>query len=195
MWRSNLESSRSIVFCACDVQGLKLASEEKSRYSGPWWISPLGVGLTGSAMVHRTGARPPSGGKGGASPLPCLYPRRLYLCPHSKTFGLLKLRTSRPSHPARPSASSPAPSVPMLRPYGPSHPAPGGGGSAWREAMVRRTGARAPKVRSRWKSVLRKCVSSKSFNPQQEVKHVPDTHGLKSVLPIPTKKERQDPLP
>ena len=44
LWRLTLKSLQGVIFHVCDAQGSKQSSEEKARYSGPWWISPLGWG-------------------------------------------------------------------------------------------------------------------------------------------------------
>ncbi|ABN57503.1 hypothetical protein Memar_1574 [Methanoculleus marisnigri JR1] len=67
-------------------------------------------------------------GRGEHPPSPVSTAQKDTCNPHSNTSGLLKLRTVCPSHPARASRSSSAPSVLMLRPYGPVAPRPGGRG-------------------------------------------------------------------
>jgi len=107
------------------------SSSYRARSTDFVGISPRGEGFQGR------GSPPPPSPRNGC-----------YACnPHSKTFGLLKLRTSRPSHPARPPASSLAPShlrcsnsvpdgtsffgahAPALEPVAPR---PRGRGQSWR---------------------------------------------------------------
>src|SRR5690554_2937387 len=54
------------------------------------WISPLGVGLTGSAMFRQErSTRRPKAFEGGASPLPCLHVVTNLCSPHHPRFALL----------------------------------------------------------------------------------------------------------
>jgi hypothetical protein len=120
----------------------------ESKYSGPWWLSPRGGGADGECDVPAgTEHEKPVGFEGGTSPLPCLH---------------VGMNACNP-HPTRPPASSSAPSVLMLRPYSPSHPAPGAGAvrgdkrrsgrndcpqdRSLRSHQASRNGAGAPKVR------------------------------------------------